>query len=423
MLVNFFSKNLYILVFITYIAFVGILTAFIPTPDVKQSYQLWVIFLFIVGSTVFSVYYWNKKRPVFHLNQQSLKQFSTVSENFILILSTVCLISIGWTCYKESFLLKDSFSYPLRMISTVFHPLVPLESRLFHTLIPFVLFLPEVNRAKRFVTWVLFSLIVFLLQVKIAPFYLLTIVTIKILHGLTASKIKKTVWITASALVTLSMFVFTYSSSKRGFESLNNSEGVIEKLNKKTPIVEVHAPNFYETCKFSPELFPTWLSKVASTVPNSIYQLIYRTLILPSLVNRLFVCSYQNDFLGYFRGHQVARVFGQYLPVYNILYRQFFPEHGKFTAANAVGIFVYDSIFQIGLFGLFLSILVVFTLIGIIETVSYNISNELGAFLKLTFLYSTLTSSILSILIFFIPTLTLLFWLYFTKDKTNQCVA
>lgn len=359
-----------------------------------------------------------------HINLNASEKFFNAYDWVILGLISVCFISITMGIIQNLGLFDSTFSYSLRLITTALHPLYPLESRLFHTFMPFALLSPYGRKKLKLILWLLYIILVFLLQVKIAPLYLFCLIFIATFRRPFKSFYNKLGFFLCSASLCLGLFFFTFQNSNSGFKSLYEDKKLQETMNNQVPLVTIDNHKFYENCKRIDNMDPAILSTIEGDLPKVVGATIYRTLVLPSVVSRLFICAWENDFKGHFRGHQLARITGHYLPIYNVLYRTYFPEHGNFTLANAVGNFVYDSYFQIGYLGVFFATLILLCILFLIESMP-NSENfwSLKNLMKLNFLYSTFTASILSAVIFFVPLFLFFIYVYLRRNDANSLTS
>jgi tetrahydromethanopterin S-methyltransferase subunit G len=404
----------HIIILFTYIACIIGMSLILKTPNIENELIILIIGL-VPLCALGMIFYRNLKKSKseseskakVEVEESTLDQFFLLYDVFVLLLMIICFGSISYAINQNLSLFDHTFSYSLRLISTALHPVYPLESRLFHTLAPFSLVSPYGNRKVKKGLWITYFLLVFLLQIKIAPLYLFFLVLIA-LYQFKMPKKLKLLLLGISAVICGCLYGFTFYESSKGFEKLYQKESLQTKMTEMVPLVEIDNPEFYQNCKRIDNIDPKILSVIESEYPKIIGAATYRIVVLPSIVSRLFVCARENNFNGNFQGHQIARIFGNYLPVYNILYRMYFPEHGTFTFANAVGNFIYDSYFQLGFLGVILSALILIAILLMIEELSGQKKiRGLYNLMKLSFIYSTLTASILSTLIFFFPLLAL----------------
>ncbi len=408
-------RQYHVILLIFYLSIITLLASWFTSPDFRDSN------VFIVGiiPTVFLILFLFRSKSLkakMNFEDPKLEKFFRYYDIAIIALTSLCFISIAYAISKNLGLFTDSFSYSLRLISTALHPLYPLESRLFHTLIPFSLVAPFGSKSIKKTLWVMYILLIFCLQTKIAPIYLFLIISLKLFFYEEIPLKKKMTIGSISLIGCLILFGFTYKFSARDFDRLMKNDQLKQAMStqiseskpftdfpkqcvqKEDPTLSV-ASSYYSFNKFSSDFF-------------------YRLILLPAIVSRIYVCAWDNGFKGYFQGHQIARIFKAYVPVYNIIYTSYFPNHAGFSHGHAVGNFVFDSYFQLGFVGTLFCILAVLLLLVLIDALPETESfRGLKHLMKLNFLYGSLTASLLSTFLFFIPLLGLIIYLLLNRDS------
>lgn len=354
-----------------------------------------------IFSLILGILILNKTNQANGFNLRSMNTFFKYYDSLVAILLILCFSSILITLLENLGMFKFGFSYPLRLISTAYQPLAPLESRLLHTVVPFsVLVNFGSKKTKAFNFYSLF-LLVFLLQIKIGPIILMIIIFLRFLSH---KKLPSLIIQTLVSCIILAHTSLTYSKDyiKMAEEYFPNtkksiafkSKVVISGCDQSTDSSLINFEN-----KFAEEGIK--------------YYPFYRTFILPAIISRLFVCSYDHGFIGKFRGHQLAKIFGMYLPTYNQLYRHYFLEDSNNPNANAVGNSIYDSFFQAGWPGVIVCCLIIIIIAVIIQMLELNNDIKfLCYFLKFQFIYGIASASIISVLIFFAPLILMIIFLY-----------
>lgn len=398
--------NYHILILVLYISIVTILASYLQSPNLKS---IGIVLLIGACPVIAMLFYTLKSNSAETLifDPGILNRFFRVYDLIMIFLTLICFCSFGIGLIKNISLFESAFSYSLRLVTTALHPLYPLESRLFHTLIPFSLVTPFGKKSYKVVLWTLYVLLVFLLQIKIAPLYLFLIVLLA-LHQNSSKKLSSKAIICVMSLACCAgLYSFTYKNSNKDFEQLMKNDHLKSVMKPLAPAQAESRSLFQENCAQKKDMR---LAKIAqfSNISKFAYDFTYRTVILPSIISRVFVCAWDNEYRGYFRGHQLARFFGEYTPVYNTLYVTYFPEHAGFSYANAVGNYVFDSYFQLGIIGVILATLITLSVLFLINKIPSLIEfRGLKNLMKINFIYGVLTASILSTTLFFLPLLCL----------------
>lgn len=407
-----FLKNYHLILLSIYISIVTKIAFSLKSPNVEFEKSI----LIIGASALLSLllFFKSKKyiKPL-RVLPKDLNVFFRYYDIVMIALTIICFGSFLISYYENIQLFDNAFSYSLRLITTALHPLLPLESRLFHTLIPFSLIVPYGNPQFKKVLWLLYAILVCLLQIKIAPIFLFVLIFFKLCSLNKVNIYKKVAIGFLSMAFSCGLFIFISQSSARDFENLMKNTHLMKNMGSLPSQEIISHTMFKDRCSPKPDT-------VLNSLPFINHYLTYRIFYLPSIVSRLFVCARENQFEGNFRGHQLARVIGAYRPVYNILYTTYFPEQAGFTYANAVGNYVFDSFFQIGWSGIFLSLVVIFCILHMINLIdNYGDFKPLGHLMKFTLIYGTLTSSLISVLLFFIPLSILILFLYFYPENQD----
>lgn len=413
-------SQFHILVLILYLVAISFIAATLHEPALDTSSSVIKISLIpIIGFFSILIYFIKRKNISTNVSFEKLKSFFDIYNSIVLLMMIVCLTSISYAIFSHTELLQESFSYSLRMISTTLHPLYPLESRLFHTLVPFALLASFGNKKVKFTLWSLYKVLAFLLQIKVAAIYLFFLLVIVSFQMTWKKNYLRYTFLGFSFVLCTLIYSFIYLESAKGFEAVSSNTSFQKEMVAHTPLVSINNPSFYKNCKDSDNpVIPQYLQRIEQTWPRGASAFFYRALTLPSIVSRLYVCAWDNGFHGYFKGHQIARLTGNYLPVYNILYRTYFPAHGNFSLANAVGNFAYDSYFQLGYLGVLLSTFVLVIILLLIEVIpSTQKFQGIKNLMKLNFLYGTLTASVLSAILFFVPLFACFLFMAFRKKE------
>ena len=412
--IKYFGQNYHSFIILGYLGIITIISAVLSTPTVDSKIipgiALGFIIIFFSFSFLSKVFFKNELRVI------DPSPFFKIYDVIVLILFLLCFASIGISIVSNLNYFNHGFSYPLRLISTAFHPLIPLESRLFHTLAPFSIVAPWGNEKLKNINFVLLIVLVFLMQVKIGALYLL-IISILFFFEKRKSLPKKTLLTMSTVILSFTLFL-TFFTSRQSWEDYKNLEEAqlikYEKINRQEKFGKLN------NCGDKGDPLIDKARAFFSDTPFNYYTF-YRVVIQPSELSRLYVCAWENGFQGFFQGHQVARIFGFYKPLYNILYTVYYPNFTGNKNAHAVGNFLYDSYFQLGAVGVVLSSFILSFLFIFILYLD-QLSSGLGHLMRINLIYGTLTASLLSTVIFFVPAAALMLWSHFQKTKGLPCV-
>lgn len=406
--------NYHILILVAYLLTITMLAYYFQSPALPNDWIiLWIGILPILAMSFFMLMPISRQK--IKLNHSHLHQFFKYYDGLMILLTLVCFSSFALALMKNLNLFDNAFSYSLRLITTALHPLYPLESRMFHTLIPFSLIVPFGNKNYKYILWILFIILTFLLQIKIGPIFLFLIIVLSLSQNQNLILKKKILIGIAAWICCLGMFFFTYKSSSRDFEQLYKNEHLKTVLPTVQPKLDSVSTKFQNNCVQHED---PKLSEVSQYYQFSKFanDFIYRTIVLPSIVSRVFVCAWDNDYKGYFKGHQLSRLIGVYEPIYNIIYTTYFPNQSGFAYAQAVGNYIFDSYLQLGFFGVLISTLLTIFMLYLIKKIPGEIEFKgLRNLVKINFLYGTITASLISTLLFFFPLICLYITLFLLK--------
>lgn len=405
-----YLKHFDITLFVIYSLSISIFIPFWDTPELQNEqlpFVLTGIFLFLlIGS-----YYLTSKKLRLSFESLGLPKNSKTYEVFsalTLLLSIFVFISWGIT-YSEHFtLIQKAPSYGLRLITTSLHKLVPVESRLFHTVLPFLIIFPKKEKKWKGLMFFLFLFIGLATQTKISYFYLSFISIIYIFQSINSFKTKVLLSLLSLAIFSGGLY-YTYQGSF-GFydlqvelEKISKEKGSEKKTipTKKRNNVSVEKQTLAgHSCKgvgsFNLDLnrfhkFPIW-------------PIFSRAFILPSEMARLFTCLGEHGVYGHFKGHQLAKFTGSYFPYYEEAYREFRPAFESLSTNSARTTIIFDSFANGGYLLVILSALICGLLMAFLNLFLKDLTfTPLVLFLKLNFLYGMVTSSLPTTLIFLAP--------------------
>lgn len=386
------------------------ISVFIPYWDTPKLYNellpfiLTGIFLFLL---ICSYYLTSKK---LHLSFESFK-LPKKSKTYeilcalTLLLAIAVFISWGITFQEHSTLIQKAPSYGLRLITTSLHKLVPIESRLFHTVLPFLIIFPTKEKKWKGLMFFLFLFIGFATQTKISYFYLSFISIVYIFQNIKSLKIR--MFLSLLSLATFSGGLYYTSQGSFGFYEIQKelkqiaSSSSHSKTSKKIIKNKTGRPTLAgHTCQgIGPFKLNTSLSQ-----KRFLDRIFSRVFILPSEMARLFTCLGEHGVYGHFKGHQLAKLTGSYFPYYEEAYREFRPAFESLSTNSARTTIIFDSFANGSYLVVILSALICGLLMAFLNLFLKDLTFiPLVLFLKLNFLYGMVTSSLPTTLIFLAP--------------------
>ena len=359
-LLSYLLHRIDMILFLIFIPILYITATQLTSPAIASSGLLWKIPTIFVGSIVFTDLFlkWISSHKK-HFPQSVEPLFSALKPQkitFVLIMIfsmglTIALFASWATSLKTYIhLFPLGTSSALRAITTGLHKLVPLESRLFYTVMPALLLYPFYTKAARnwkALTWILMIFIGFITTTKLSILYGVAFTAIY-LWTKESFLIAKSIW--PKILLPIGLIILAIGF----FQIIKQSGNGPEAMLKKSYLPALSQPPTTEStvskstsCEGKGD-YDIWMQKGQAAF------LVYRTFGISAEVIRLFICLRESGWQPNYQGHQSARLIGQYQPYYRWAYGELRPGRGS-TIGSAVTNVSTDSYFNLGLVGVIIS--------------------------------------------------------------------
>lgn len=207
------------------------------------------------------------------------------------------------------------------------------------------------------------------------------------------------------------------SAAASGAESTNSmrsANGAAAARNKLLDSAEAGSED--------PFLDPSTVRLAESAIASgnrTINSLVHRSFGLAGRVIRLFVCLRQNGWEPRFRGNQIFRVFGGYVPYYRLAFGEFAPNNGS-SVNSAVTNSQADAYFNMGIEGVFFAGI----LTGLIWAALHSFCGvprfrDIGLYFRFSFVAVLSQGSIVAAVITFLPFACVLFLNALTRSHIS----
>lgn len=311
----------------------GLVATFFDKPSVEATALLLfvptVFGFFFVGTAAAAT----RSLPV---RAEAVVPQRVLSLGWLAVLGALVLVgSIGVTAFQHAELLAQAPSFGLRAVATSLHPLLPLESRWIYSILPLFLLHPAVQQSRRLkaILWGALAFLVVLVQTKFAFLFfagIATLATIGDRHTLSTKRLLARAML-VGAFVGLGLLV-----------QLVDAPQSAEVVQDPTVALAPHpdAPELGSACREAPKApYPTappGANALTWTIAHAPERLALRAFATPAAMYRLFLCLRERGWRPAYRGQQLARLVGAYVPFYRYAGREYREGFGSAVTSAVV---------------------------------------------------------------------------------------
>lgn len=354
------KHNFDLIFLLGYVAFSFLFATLLTAPVLQSKDKLIIIPLIFICIIVAGRIWTQKGVPrsiVTSLEGMSPQQ---VTYHALWYLTLFCILAtlVSWmfAFHKNIDLVITSPINAMRAITTHLHSLVPLESRTIYILIPPTLLYPFQHKTKFQVSFLILSLLIFTFFVQTKFGYLFT--TLFLIYLFTFHKdlpFRMSRFRKAVAMAVL--FGFCWGGLELIHSDIRNyhpmvKQGGLELTPKNVPRINEPTKSDTYVCQQARKRTPYEIH--GGKHLDIVLELGRRTFVVSAEMTRLFLCLRENGWRPNFRGHQLFRLAGIYVPYYRNAFNAFARGHG--TQINSAGSNVAaDAYFNMGYFGVILA--------------------------------------------------------------------
>ncbi|MDD4975457.1 MAG: hypothetical protein PHY93_13945 [Bacteriovorax sp.] len=332
------------------------------------------------------------------------------------------LISWCFAFKSHSDLLNISPIYGMRAITTSLHFLVPLESRIIFILIPPCLMYPYPEKKKIHIILLSLTLVLFAFSTQTKLGYLF-VPSFLFYYFIINRELPWKLSLLSKTMISLFLLSFLVG----GFEliALDFTRGMHLTNDKSIKLTAAGSPELgniflkdHDLCKGEEHTYPLYFetSNNLLIISQRVFQ---RAFSLSAEMVRLFPCLRESGWRPSFRGHQLFRLIGAYIPYYRYAYEAFRPKSGT-QISSAVTNVAVDGYFNMGYLGVITSALITLFILLSFDLVHQSASfTPLLIYFKIYFIIVISQLSVLSGLVTILPLFMLfildIFFSYYLK--------
>lgn len=344
-----------------------------------------------------------------------------VTSALVFLASAALFVSWFFAFQRYHALFDASPTFGLRAITTNLHALVPLESRLLFTVIPTLLLFPFSSK-KGGMQKALFALLVviaILTQTKLGFLFTAAFGTLYLFSARSFLRDNRFRVACAAGLFLLGGFGDLAIDMRISSTSKVTQSALLPSLPAPPVAVAPLPGTLAHRCSgYSPKDLEKIPGAILGTtfandgvieaglfapVAQAVHNIAFRSYAMPAKVVRLFLCLREEGWRPGFRGHQLFRVVGGYIPYYRMAYREFRFDLGS-SVSSAVTNAPVDAYFNAG----FAGVLIAGFIAGVIWKALFLMGNaahyfHVSLFVKAYFVLILCQGSILSAVVTVVP--------------------